>query len=302
MTISTDAHVPDEQRHREAVRMRFDDFCQDGRVQLASVVQASQPVVWGHLGSHSGLRALWGQGVIPVLSRLVIEAQPGSFTPAHPFSLAIAHQFAHSKNSGGDVDRLMILLWGELSGQRGALFMPSALDAEPPARCGRFFAEVVFTRLFAPPAERKVTRFDAPGLPALPEHCHELRGNDTIIALPEGAVALEPELTPEPAAIVFGLCHTDGNQHVSSFAYPRLFEEAALRRFAALGVTSPMLAREVELGFRKPFVAGERARLLLQTFKLGERYGAVGMIIRDSDVSQGRDAKPHCYVRLFLER
>jgi hypothetical protein len=293
--------VPAETRHHEDVRMRFDDFCQDSRVQLVSVVQAAQPVVWGHLGSHPGLRALWGQGIIPVLSRLVIEAHPGAFAPLQPFTVSLAHEFAHAQNGSGEVDRLMILVWGELSGRRGSLLAPSSPESEL-ARCGRFFAEVVFTRLFAPAAERKITRFDAPGVPALPERCHPPRATDALLALPDGADALEPELAAEPAAIVFGLCHTDGNQHVSSFAYPRLFEEAALRRLAALGVTAPGLAREVELAYRKPFVAGEEARLLLRTFKLGERYGAVGIIIRDRDVSLGGDAKPHCYLRLFFER
>jgi hypothetical protein len=295
LTIPSSADVPDEQRRVERVSARFDDFCQDGRVQLTSVAQAAQPVVWGHLGNHPGLRALWGQGIIPVLARLVVEAEPGAFTPAQPFTVATAYRFAHVAASD-EVERLLVLIWGDVSGQRGPLFAPSK-DAAP-ARCGRFFAEVVFTRLFAPPSERKVVRFAAPGLPAIPEHRYVAPTPDAIVALPDGAVALEPSAAPDAAAIAFGLCHTDVNQHVGSFVYPRLFEEAALRRFAALGVAAPGLARAVELGYRRPFRAGERARLGVQAFTLGEGYGAVGVFVRDGD----DEARAGCYVKMIFER
>jgi acyl-CoA thioesterase FadM len=90
------------------------------------------------------------------------------------------------------------------------------------------------------------------------------------------------------------------NQHVSSFAYPRLFEEAALRRLAALGVSAPGLSRSVEIGYRKPFVAGDRARILLRAFRLGEQLGAVGTFVRETDdVSQNKESA-HCYLQVVF--
>ena len=53
--------------------------------------------------------------------------------------------------------------------------------------------------------------------------------------------------------------HTDGNQHVNSLVYPRIFEELALRRHG----DPKILARAIELRWRKPFFAGDRATVAL---------------------------------------
>ncbi|MEI8257677.1 MAG: hotdog domain-containing protein, partial [Deltaproteobacteria bacterium] len=125
-----------------------------------------------------------------------------------------------------------------------------------------------------------------------------------IIALPRDAEPLEPALRFESQVITFGLVHTDSNQHVNSLVYPRIFEEAALRRLAALGVRTPLLARALEIGYRKPCFAGDRLRLALQAYRLGEHYGAVGMFVGADDVPDetalGR-ARPHAYIWMQLE-
>src|SRR5258708_31906958 len=52
---------------------------------------------------------------------------------------------------------------------------------------GRIFAEHVLSRPFSPPAERKVTRLDAPGVPEIPEderseeHTSELQSPDHLV-------------------------------------------------------------------------------------------------------------------------
>jgi acyl-CoA thioesterase FadM len=89
---------------------------------------------------------------------------------------------------------------------------------------------------------------------------------------------------------------------VNSLVYPRMFEEAAIRRFAALGVPCPVLARGMEIAYRKPCFAGDRVRIALQAFTLGERWGAVGVVIPEGDVAAQERARPHCYVRMLFER
>ena len=63
----------------------------------------------------------------------------------------------------------------------------------------------------------------------------------------------------EPPSFTFGMMHTDSNQHVNSLVYPRVFEELAVRRHG----DAKLLARAVEMRWRKPFFAGERARVAL---------------------------------------
>ena len=61
----------------------------------------------------------------------------------------------------------------------------------------------------------------------------------------------------DPTPLPLGLAHTDANQHVNSLVYPRLFEEAVLRRLATLGKPTALLTRRAEVAFRKPAFAGE---------------------------------------------
>jgi hypothetical protein len=101
------------------------------------------------------------------------------------------------------------------------------------------------------------------------------------------------------------VAHTDSNQHVNSLVYPRLFEDAALRRFAALGrLKPPVLSRHVEAAFRKPCFAGETYAVALQAFTLEGRLGAVGKFVSQADASSEeglRKAKGHCFVRMAFE-
>jgi hypothetical protein len=60
------------------------------------------------------------------------------------------------------------------------------------------------------------------------------------------------------------MMHTDSNQHVNSLVYPRIFEETAVRRImqdARIPAAHALLARALELRWRRPFFAGERATI-----------------------------------------
>jgi hypothetical protein len=126
---------------------------------------------------------------------------------------------------------------------------------------------------------------------------------ESIGVLPEGAVPLD-DLRVDPTPIAFGLAHTDSNQHVNSLQYPRLFEDAAMRRFAELGrLKPPVLSRWVEAAFRKPCFAGERYAVALRAFTLDGQIGAVGSFIPDADARSPEllaGARPNCFVRMLF--
>jgi hypothetical protein len=181
-------------------------------------------------------------------------------------------------------------------------FGPRPPEGAPVAVAGRAFAEHVLTRLFAPAGDRKVTRLDIPGLPEVPPDAVTWRPPSAILELPEGGEPLEADFSIDPQPVIFGIAHTDSNQHVNSLIYPRMFEESAVRRFAALGESPVVLARFLEVGYRKPSFAGERLRIVLRTFKLGARLGAVGAFVTEEEAGLSpAKAKPRCCLKMLFE-
>ena len=63
------------------------------------------------------------------------------------------------------------------------------------------------------------------------------------------------------------MMHTDSNQHVNSLVYPRLFEEAVVERAfdpeARVPGAESLLVRAIDIRYRKPFFAGDRASIAL---------------------------------------
>ena len=292
--------VPAEQTASGSAFARFEDISQDGRLMLTSTFVLGGPLLWGELLGRLPLaRALYRQGIVPIFSRMVVEGFPGPFGIIAPFSVKGGYQLAHA-GRGDQVERILLNLWAEIDGQRSRGQGPRPSAAKEVVSAGRFFVEQVLTRPFAPPEQRKVLHLEVEGYPKVPEARHPFREYSAIARLPDGATPLEPAPSPDVVPIVFGLCHTDRNQHINSMVYLRMFEEAALRRFASSSL--PLgLARSFEVGFRKPCFAGDRARIMLQLFRLGERLGAVGMFLAEDDVNAPELARPYCVVRMLFE-
>jgi hypothetical protein len=181
---------------------------------------------------------------------------------------------------------------------------------------GRVFGEHVFTRLFAASAsERKVLRFDDPRIDPIPAARYVWQAPAALLELPPGADPLDEALRPEGHAIAFGLSHTDSNQHVNSLVYPRLFEDAVLTRLSALGLGTKLPPRTMEIAYRKPFFAGDRAFLLVRAFRLGGALGAVGSFVpaaapkadREPTETRGSNTAlgagpPSCTLRILFDR
>jgi acyl-CoA thioesterase FadM len=294
-------NVPDTQRATGSFPSRYEDVAQDGRIVLDTMSVALGASVWGPLVAKHPLSPwMRSQGIVPILSRIVVEGTSESFAAMTRFTATGTFALAHAKNSRGEIERIFLDMWSEVTGPIGRTHGAQPARAGEIATAGKIFAEHVLTRLFAPPSERKVTRFEWPGADALPPE-RATRSLDAILELPPGADPLD-EMRVDPTPIVFGLTHTDSNQHVNSLVYPRLFEDAALRRFASLGKNAAVLARSIEIGFRKPCFAGQSMRIATRAYALGEKLGAVGVYVTESDATNLASARPHAYVHTVFER
>jgi len=302
-TLPDEPSLPDTPRGQARVALRYEDVLQDGRLALGAVPQALGEAVWRALLSvHPASAKMRDDGIVPILARLMIVGTDGPCSVDHPLDASGCYEVAASHDASGAVERLHLNMWGALDGPRARTHDPQPSRAGERQRVARIFAEHVFTRPFAPPAERKVVRLALPGLPELPAARYATRALTALFAPPAAAIALDAEPTAEPTPHVFGIAHTDSNQHVNSLVYPRLFEEAAVRRLAEHGAP-PTLAREVELLYRKPSFAGERLVIVLRAYRDGAGYLVTGAFYPPSALATATSlaaARPHCAVRMRL--
>jgi acyl-CoA thioesterase FadM len=270
--------------------LRYEDVCQDGRLLLEVLPNALGSAVWGaQLAKDSVAKTCMDQGVIPILTRFVIEGTPGPFGVMSPLGVTGRFELARGE------DHVYLNMWADLTGPIARTHPPQPDDAGRIAPAGRIFGEHVFTRLFAPPGERRVKKLDVPGVPdPLPEY--RARSFTSMLEVPEGVRALD-ESAPDDSPITFGLVHTDSNHHVNSLVYIRLFEEAALRRFAKLGRPEQLLARHLEIAYRRPCFAGDRMRVHVRAVEVDGRLGALAVLAKEgADASQ-----PSVVARLTFE-
>ncbi len=286
--------LPADQVATAAFPLRYEDVAQDGRMMTTAIPPAIGWTVWRQLlGQHPSAKAMQQAGLVTILSRLTVDGSDEPIRIDRPAEATGGYQLAHHATDGV-VDKLFLNMWVEVRGPRGRLVPPEPAGA--PVVAGRVFAEHTFTRLFAPPDQRRVTRLELPGLPAVPPAVHPFAPPTTAMELPVGAEPLDDDYRPDPTTTVFGLDHTDSNQHVNSLVYPRLFAEATLRRLAALGHRRTGLVRALDIAYRKPSFAGDEVRIHLRAFRLGDRVGAAGFVADAGDPA----ARPRCCARIVL--
>ena len=293
--------VPEPQTIASHYRFLYPDMCQDGRIVLAALPNVLGVAVWGRLFAKHPV-ANYGHrktAPVPVLTRVVMSASNETITLADPVETMGGFQFAHSRNPAGDVDRLLLNMWVEIAGAKGRGYKP-APPGTPLVTMGCVHFEHVFTRPFAPRDQRRVTSFEHDGMPAVPTDRVDWRPAADLLELPVGATWLDEELIPETSPTVFGLHHTDSNSHVNSMIYARLFEDAALRRLAAHGVSCVLLARHVEATYRKPCFAGDIVRIAARAFEITREdntklWGVVGAFVDSEELP-----RQHCYVRIVF--
>lgn len=288
--------LPADRRAHAQLPIRYEDVTQDGRVQLLSLPHAIGAAVWQQLLANQPFaRQAQRAGIVPILTRLVIDGGAGPISVRRPLEVEGGYRLAHTVDEHGEVNRLILTTTAIVHGTIGRTHGPPPANAGERVLVGRVFGEDVFTRLFAPPAERKVLRFDLPGVDPVPQERYVWRTPAELLAIPPDAEPLDEGLVPDDGPAAFGFSHTDSNQHVNSLVYPRLFEDAALRRFAARGRNPAVMPRHVEIAYRKPCFAGETVRIHLRAFAWRGKLGAVGSF------SHKGAERPACTLRMLFE-
>ncbi len=264
---------------------RYEDCTQDGRLIPLAIPPALGGLWREVLVHHPGARNALAAGVIPILTRLTLTSLDQPIRVDRPFQSTAGFLLAHDKQ-GDEVSRLYMNVWADTRGAAGKLSRHVTPGELAPA--GTIFAEHTFTRLMAPPDQRKVTRLAVEGYPEIPETRYAAPAPTTAQEPPEGA-AWTSDLEPDTTDYVFTLDQTDSNQHVNSLVYIRLFLEAVNRRLAKEGQPLRVRSRAVDIAYRKPCFAGDRVRAHVRLFQ----GGAAGHVAGD-------DGKPRCYVRTIL--
>jgi hypothetical protein len=271
--------------HSAQFELRYDDLTQHGHIKQSALQLVLGRVGFEKLWTRHPLYDTRRQGILPIMSRMVLEAEAVPVSFSAPVEGRGRIELAHERAADGSVRALFMNSYGELWGprsSRGSGAPPPIAAAREQVLIGRAFGEHVFTRPFAKPGKRKVLAFDVPGQPSVPERLHARVRAEQTCALPAGASWLDDAFTPDAAPIVFGLTHTDANQHVNSLVYARVFEEAALRRLAERG-HSGLLGRRIELNYRKPCFAGERMLCVLRSYSCDGAFGATGFLAAEGE-------------------
>jgi hypothetical protein len=275
--IDTVLSYPDEPSSADAdvgtdeATLRYDDLVQDGRVRLESAWRPTGRILWSHPEVARVLRSM-GKNVTNVLSRVTMQASGAALVPRSRMRTNVRFRFEHTTNGTGDVDRILFSTWLSAMGQ---------VHGGSEALVARAYGQRVFTRLDAPAGQHLITRLDGFGPSGIPAHRAAWEPVTSLLALPPGAEPLDPAPRLEPVKAVFGLSHTDMNQHVNFLMYHREIERAALSRFIALGLGARFLSREASFGYRKPSFAGDVVRIALQAFRAGEAVGVVAALVED---------------------
>lgn len=269
-------HAPDSAR--ADFHIRYDDLTQHAHVKQVTFPMVLARVCMEKLWVKHPLFETRQQGIVPILSRIVVESEPIAVSFGSPLQGRGHIEVAHERGADGAVSALFMNshadIWA-IPSRRNRNVDPATRQ---PVRIGRAFGEHVLTKPFGPLHERKVVRFDVAGQPAVPAATHRRLRVDSNLELPPGAVPLDAEFMPDPAPWTFGLIHTDLNQHVNSLVYARMFEEAAVRRAALHGHNRALHARKLSLCYRKPCFAGDTLQCMVRGYLLDGAFGAVGYL------------------------
>jgi hypothetical protein len=280
----------DDHRATTPGYLRYEDVDQLGRLLPIAIPPALTGLWRGAVTRHPGARSAHAAGVVPLLTRMTMVATDQHVRVDRPIETRAGFELAHDRDATGAVSKLFFNAWCEVHATSGRIFPRE--PAGPLALAGTLFAEHTFTRPFAAADQRRVTRLDAPGYPAVPDAHYPAPAPATAMDAPAGATWLD-ELADDPEPVHLTLDHTDSNQHVNSLAYVRIFLPAVFRRLAVHGRSLRVRSRAIDIAYRKPCFAGDRVRSHVRLFALDDRVGGAGMI-------SGDDGKPRCYVRVEL--
>lgn len=284
--------LPENDAGEETSPLRYDDVTQDGRVRLEASWRPMGRQLWSRPEPSRVLGKL-EHGVSTVLARVMMESSEIRVAPRAPVRTQVRFRFEHTVDKGGAPNRILLNTWTESTVRD---------DDGVAVLLGRSYGQRVFQRIEGPPRERTITRLEglSDGVPA---HRSDWEPVLSLLELPHGAEPLDPKPRLDSTRVVFGLSHTDGNQHVNFLAYPKLVEQAALGRFVDLGVGARLIARRVELGYRIPAFAGDILRVAVQAFRMDDAYGVIAAFVEPGGPETGAWADfgaPRCIACMTL--
>lgn len=294
--------VPEAQRGAGDFSIRFEDVAQDGRFKLEPVTNALGATLWWRAGDHPLIRALTNEGIFPILARLYMEAGGGPISARSKVQGRGAYELYETTDSNAR-KRYRMDVTSELTGVIGVTFGKTPKHAGEPVVLGRVVAEHVLTRPFADEEERNVESLPSSLLEGIEVKKGAWHPPAEAMMLPAGAEPIDDAFALDACPIVFGLGHTDSNQHVNSLVYPRLLEEAALRRFHSHEKPTRLLPRYADIAFRKPCFAGDRMRIAVRAYKKGDELGIVGAFISASEAltfGHKPSERAHCFARMVF--
>ncbi len=265
-----------DRSHDTEVRPRYEDVAQSGGLRVEATQICMGEAVWrGSLGPHPAMGIMLASGIVPILRRYVVVAED---TPLSVHEALSVHGRWGLASAG---DRFLLEMRVDVTGTRGDSFGRPVERAGERGGVAQIYGEHVLTRLFAPPGERRVD--------ALPEGLEVTAERRWVPD--EALLEVDGDVEAEriERTVLFGLTHTDSNQHVNSLVYPRLFEELALEAWD----DGQLLLRDLHIAWRKPCFAGERVRFTVQRATRGGRRGVVGTVTGD-------DGRPRCTAQLWL--
>jgi hypothetical protein len=287
--VSPPGAVPEAQRTEGEFLLRYEDVLQDGRMCLLAMTR-SVDVLWKRLVERAALYPkLKAQRVAPILTRLVVRRLGGPVTFRCPLAVTGCYDLGHLADpSTGEVARLFLNLWTTLR----------TPDGKP---VGEVFAEHTLTRPFAPQDQRKVRSLAGEGEPPVPVPPHDFHPPLELLSIPDRLPESDPTWVAAPHQTVFGLDHTDANQHVNSLVYPRFFIEEALRRFAGRGWSTALAARALDVRYRKPSFAGDRVGMASRVGRVDGEPGFVGGLWPPDPSGLPTQAQPRVTAHIVFE-
>lgn len=287
------------QRVTSELALRFEDVAQDGRMR-ADALPVALGAVWRAMTLPKAVTgSLTRKGILPILTRLVSEAGDGPFPIDRMMTVNGGFELRSSRGDDGGVERILLDMDATVSGPKGRTHLPPPDDAGTIASAGTIKAEHVFTKPFAPREDRKVLSLEVEGTPFVPDETRVWKSPASTLEVASDARAVDADFSIDPVPLALGITHTDSNQHVNSLVYPRLFEEAVLRRLVTLGAPRDVLSRSFDVAFRRPSFAGDVLRARLRLYERGGAWIATG-----SFFGEGEDdpARARVFVQMRLAR
>ncbi len=300
MYIPSTAGVPDDQRTRGSMLLRYEEVDASGFLKTTATPQAFGVFIFRELWAKAQLaHTLRGAGILAILSRLQGQSLAGPISIASPLEVEAWYQLAYTREATGEVQKLFLLCGADLYAPKGSTHPPQPEGAGTRLHVGRVFGEHVFTRPLGPPELRKVTSFDLEEPNVVLGHPYAARTALSTLDLPDEAHWTAPAFRADDSPTVFSLGHTDPNHHVNSLVYPVMFEDAAFRAFAAQGVDIRNLRMaSFDVAYRKPCFPGENLRIQVRTFEQSGQLGAVAYLAPEG-VSE---AKSHTLCAMTFAR